>query len=177
MRRKLQSAFLCIGILAGTLGQLHADFISPTYDTFGHLGTEFGGDGIPNNAVAITTFSNSSNTITLGLTAHSRTHGGFFAPPVSNNGAGTFFANAGDFGSQSGQSSEAGRALWNFAYYINITEGGTLGDYQFDLLYDFDPAANTTVSDHGIIHLMQLQWQSHPQTTLPFRPCWKILKT
>ena len=65
-----------------------ATAVVPTYTTFGTLtGANFGGSGIPNNAVAITT-STALNGVTLGLTATQR----FSSPAVMNNGAGVFQA-------------------------------------------------------------------------------------
>jgi hypothetical protein len=44
---------------------------APVYDTFGALPqATFGGSGIPNDAVAIGTFSNPAGNFTLGLAAH-----------------------------------------------------------------------------------------------------------
>ena len=65
--------------------------ITPTYnDSFGTLsGATFGGSGIPNNAVAISTYTDDSgNVVTLGLTATPR----YSAPAVGNDNAGTFYA-------------------------------------------------------------------------------------
>lgn len=101
---------------------------APTYDTFGVLqGATFGGSGIPNNAVAFSTIVDGGNTITFGLTATQR----YGNPEVSNNGAGTFTAQAGTSG---------GLATWNFDYYINIVGGDTFANYKIDLFYDFNPA-------------------------------------
>ena len=68
--------------------------LTPEFTTFGPLpGATFGGSGIPNDAVAITTIVDGTTTITLGLTAHQR----FASPAVTNNGAGVFTAQAGVF--------------------------------------------------------------------------------
>jgi len=105
---------------------------APTYDTFGTLAdATFGGTGIPNNAVAISTIQDGDNTITIGLTATQR----YSNPAVINDGAGTFTAQAGTSG---------GLATWNFNYYINIAGGGTFADYKMDMYYDFDPAQGNT---------------------------------
>lgn len=144
---------LCLITLVTSIGQLRAGIISPVFESFGSLPqATFGGSGIPSDAVAIRTINDGSNTITLGLTAHERTNGGFTATEVGNNGAGVFSAPKGDFEAESGVLGEAGRALWNFGFYVNVA-GATLGDYQFDLLYDFDPSAGTDELDHGVIDL------------------------
>lgn len=111
-------------------GGVSATPITPTYDSFGPLpAATFGGSGIPNDAVAISTWTDGTVTITLGLTATER----FANPPVTDDGAGTYTALAG---------SDGGNAMWNFNYYIDIV-GGQFDDFQFNLLYDFDPAADT----------------------------------
>jgi hypothetical protein len=130
-------------MLAVTAGNAVAAAIVPTYSTFGTLsGATFGGSGIPNDAVAITTIVDGNNTITLGLTATAR----FAEPPVGNNGAGTFSALAGGF------TGNPALARWNFNYYIDIQGGGKFSDYAISLLYDLDPAVGTDVSDHGSIN-------------------------
>ena len=109
---------------------------TPTYDTFGVLpGATFGGTGIPNDAVAITTIQDGSNTITLGLTATQR----YQNPVVTNDGAGTFYAQVGTTG---------GFATWNFDYYINIAGGGIFANYKMNLYYDFDPTQGNTDLGH-----------------------------
>ncbi|MEM9586739.1 MAG: PEP-CTERM sorting domain-containing protein [Planctomycetota bacterium] len=122
-----------------------AGVISPAFSRFGSLPqATFGGTGIPNDAVAITEFTvpNGGPTFTLGLTATPR----FFEPAVSNNGAGTFQAAAGGFpGAPS-------LARWNFGFFAEVSSG-PLANYQVDLLYDLDPAADTPESDLGVINL------------------------
>lgn len=112
--------------------------ITPTYTTFGTLsGATFGGSGIPNNAVAITTIGD----VTLGLTAHQR----YSNPAVANDGAGTFTAvNGGDIYSIPPQ---PGYARWNFAWYVKNNSATT--PYIVDLLYDFDPGAGTDQAQLG----------------------------
>ena len=124
--------------------QAHAATIEPVFDTFGTLpGTEFDGDGIPNDAVAITGVTSGSDTITLGLTAHQR----FSNPPLTNDGAGTFTATAGTNDGTPGNPGTT--STWNFAFYVGIAGGGTLADYQFTLVYDFDPGTDTDDSVMG----------------------------
>lgn len=111
--------------------------IVPTYTTFGPLpGATFGGTGIPNHAVAITTIGG----VTLGLTAHQR----YANPTVLNNGAGIFYAVAGaDIYSSPPQPTYA---RWNFGWYFD-NPLPTL--YVLELLYDFDPATGTDESQLG----------------------------
>lgn len=95
--------------------------ISPVGTTFGSLSAAtFGGSGIPNDAVQITTIGN----LTLGLTATPR----YSNPAVTNNGAGTFFASlGGDI--MNGMPSFA---EWNFDFYVNGLGAGQ----NFKLVYD-----------------------------------------
>lgn len=130
---------LGITVLLSAAGMVaSASPVTPTYTTFGTLsGATFGGSGIPNDAVAITTINDGNNTITLGLTATPR----YSAPAVGNDGAGTFSATPG---------SASGKALWNFDFYYDATGG----DYIYKLLYgtdasslsSFDP---TLISDNA----------------------------
>src|SRR5581483_6837101 len=109
--------------------------VAVSFTTFGTLsGATFGGSGIPNNAVAITTVLDNGNTITLGLTATQR----YANPALTNNGAGVFLAQPGG----DGVDGQPSYALWNFDFYVNSTGGS----YKFDLLYDFDPATGTDQS-------------------------------
>lgn len=139
---KTRRIFTVAAALTLTASAVHATPITPQFDTFGELPvTEFGGDGIPNDAVAITTIMDGDNTVTLGLTATER----FNEPPVGNDGAGTFSVKPGGFPGNDGL------ARWNFSFYASIDGGGTFDDYDFDLLYDFDPGVNTAASDHGVV--------------------------
>ena len=107
---------------------------APQYTTFGTLaGATFGGTGIPNDAVAITTIGG----FTMGLTATQR----YVGPNLVNDGAGTFYANPGS-GTPAGSAFDG--SFWNFDYYVS---GNTLG-YNFKLFYDVDPSAGT---DYGIV--------------------------
>ena len=47
---------------------------------------------------------------------------------------------------------DAGLALWNFDYYIEVV-GGSYAAYDFRLLYDFDPAAGNYLSTHGAFYV------------------------
>lgn len=127
---------------AGAL-TLSAAPITPTFTTFGPLpGATFGGSGIPNHAVAITTYDG----VTLGLTAHQR----YSNPPVGNNGAGDFYA-VKDGDTYSGTNSNPAFARWNFAFYALNTNSSHM---YLDLLYDFDPRAGTDESAHGRLSVL-----------------------
>jgi hypothetical protein len=116
--------------------------ILPDATDFGPLPVAtFGGSGIPNNAVAQTTF----NRVTLGLTA--TPHFGS-SPPVTNNGAGTFFAQAGIDTVNTSPSSPL--ALWNVGFYIG-QEPGIPQNFDYFLQYDFNPATANDESTHGFI--------------------------
>ena len=117
---------------------------SPVFDSFGALPeATFGGSGIPNDAVAISTFtlntaSEETVTVKLGLTATER----FSNPPLGNDGAGTFFAGTGaNLGGPGNPSSTLG-ATWNVGYFIGLA-GGTFGDIAdlvtIELRYDTSP--------------------------------------
>jgi len=77
--------------------------------------------------------------LVLGLTAHPR----YAAAPITNNGAGTFTAEAGV--SIDAPSPADPYATWNFGTYIG---GSDISNYWFSLVYDFDPASGTGKSVH-----------------------------
>lgn len=108
--------------------------LTPSFDVFGPLPqATFGGSGIPNHAVAISTTGPTAPEVTLGLTATQR----FFNPAVTNDGAGRFFAPTG-VDTTSPASVAAALARWNFDFYI----GGTgASSYTYELLFDVDPSA------------------------------------
>ncbi|MES1929316.1 hypothetical protein SADO_08667 [Salinisphaera dokdonensis CL-ES53] len=150
--RYLAGSALALVLSAGAAVTAQAAAITPQFDTFGELNdstgdnVEFGGDGIPNDAVSITRIENNGNNITLGLTATPR---GSTAPPVTNDGAGTFFADPGS----SEPTGDQNRSLWNFSFFSEVYGGnGSLADYSFDLLYDFDPAGGTDEGEHGLFN-------------------------
>ena len=110
----------------------------PLYDYFGPLPeATFGGTGIPNEEVAVSTqFEDGDTTITVALSATQR----FFNPALTNDGAGTYFAQAGSNFGGPGSTSTTEGALWNFNYYIKIdSPTRTIADYDITLFYDFDP--------------------------------------
>lgn len=140
-------ALAALGIVAGPA---LADSVEPAFGTFGKLtGATFGGTGIPNEPVAITTFSPDAGvTITVGLSATQR----YGNPTPANDGAGTYVAGPGT--SIEGPNSLEG-ALWNFNYYIDI-DGATFDDYDVNLYYDFDPGTDTDEADLGIVDFDEL---------------------
>ena len=110
--------------------------VTPRFDTFGTLASApFGGTGIPNTAVAITEVDD----VILGLTAHQR----YSAAPVTNDGAGRFTAQAG-VSAFAPSSSSNPWATWNFGYHIAPKDTAAASDLSFRLLFDQDPASNTT---------------------------------
>jgi len=136
------SPFKLIGAAAifALAGHASAGLISPTFDTFGSLpAATFGGNGIPNNAVAIAT---AGTGLTIGLTAHQR----YIGPNLTNDGQGTYTALAGV--SPISPSPADPYANWNFAFYI---AGADVSGLTFTLRYDFDPLAENDESTHGSI--------------------------
>ena len=141
MARNL-SIYSLVLVACGFASVASAARVVPAFDTFGTLaGATFGGSGIPNHAVAITTLEDGANTITLGLTAHQRNVG----PNLVNNGAGVFEAPNG-FG-------DPGLSKWNWAFYAQVAGGGSFADYTFLLKYDLNPAGANDQSTHGTINL------------------------
>ncbi len=127
MKRKLILGLSAL-LLTGSL--TFAATITPGYDSFGTLsGATFGGTGIPNSAVAITTIMNGGNTITLGLTATPKYPNQTIGSPLPDNGAGTFFA-------MPGNGVTPGRATWNFDYYVNVAQAAVgAAIYNIRLVY------------------------------------------
>ena len=127
------SSLVAIAFGLASVSTLSALTITPTGTTFGSLpAATFGGTGIPNDAVQITTIGD----LTLGLTATQR----YANPAPTNDGAGTFFANSGgdtlDGAPTYGQ--------WNFNYYVN-----GLGLFQtVRLYYDNDAAVGNNVANY-----------------------------
>lgn len=124
---------------------------TPLYDSFGPLtGANFGGVGIPNGSVAISSqFEDGLNTITVAMNATQR----YGNPVVTDDGAGTFFATTGsNTGPGSPPATPVG-ALWNFNYYIDVVGPGgvKLTDYDIKLFYDFNPAFDNGPVNLGIV--------------------------
>lgn len=136
----IAAAASAFGVSLLIAGAAVAAPITPTFSTFGSLPqATFGGTGIPNDAVAITT---TQGDLVLGLTAHQR----FVGPNLANDGAGTFFAAPGV--SQITPSPADPYANWNVAFYIG---GSDVSDTSFVFEYDFDPAVGNEASTHGTI--------------------------
>jgi len=131
------AAALC---LAGAAAAAPITAAFTTFETL--VGATFGGTGIPNNAVAITTVPGvigGANALTLGLTAHQR-----FVGPALPSAAGIFSAQTGV--SAISPSPADPYATWNFGFYI---AGASTALYSFNLFYDFDPAAANDETTHG----------------------------
>jgi hypothetical protein len=137
---------LALGLALAGIASIQAAAIVPTFDTFGTLaGATFGGSGIPNDQVAISTIALlNGGSITLGLTAHQR----YSNPAVSNNGAGVYSAVAGG-DIYSGSNSNSDLARWNVGAYSAFDGTQGLGDYKFLFYYDTDPAVGNDVSTFG----------------------------
>ncbi len=138
---------------------------APLYDTFGPLdAATFGGQGIPNQEVAISSqFSNGTSLITVAMSATQR----YSNPALTNDGLGTYLAQAGSNDGLVGNSNDG--ALWNFNYYINIDSdsGETLADYDITLFYDFDPAFDNGPVGLGTINITNgILGSPDPTTTL-----------
>jgi hypothetical protein len=136
------NAKLILGVvLLSSVASAFALPITPTYNTFGSQPTfTFGGSGIPNDAVAVT---NLADGVVLGLSATGRCQTLPFAAcgaPTTNDGAGTFTAQAGSPFANT-------LASWNFDFYVST---GTTANKTFKLFYDFDPVAANDQSTHGI---------------------------
>jgi hypothetical protein len=166
-KRSINMSIRTYAALTGLVGALilpHSVSAAPVYDNFGALdAATFGGTGIPNGEVAVSSqFSNGSSLITVAMSATQR----YSNPALTNDGAGTYFAQAGSNFGGAGQSGDEG-ALWNFNYYINIdsvTE--TLADYQIDLFYDFDPAFDNGMAGIGLINVTNAILGTDPTATL-----------
>lgn len=133
----------------------YAGPIDIEYDSVGNLpDATFGGSGISNDNVAITSYieqicttrcRDSGVIITLGLQAHGR----YNSSLVSTDGAGTYYA---PIGASIPNGSSLMGSSWNFDYYINV-EGSDFSIFDFRLLYDFNPAVANEESDHGILDI------------------------
>ena len=93
---KKMTGFFGAVALAASLGITGEAVSAPVFDVFGPLSeATFGGGGIPNDNMAITTITTGADdfktVITLGLSA-TRRHSN---PALTNDGAGTFFAGGG----------------------------------------------------------------------------------
>lgn len=128
---------------------------TPLYDTFGPLtGANFGGTGIPNGSVAISSsFEDGTTIITVAMNATQR----YSNPVVTNDGAGTFFAGTGSNTGGNNESPTTG-ALWNFNYYIDVKSTDPLAtpkltDYDISVFYDFNPAFDNGPANLGVVNV------------------------
>ncbi|MCD2514837.1 PEP-CTERM sorting domain-containing protein [Massilia sp. G4R7] len=97
----------------------------------------FGGTGIPNDSVAVTTFGS----VTMGLSATQR----YVGPNLENDKAGTYYATPG----KSTVGLPAG-ANWNFNFYINDSASSlSSSGLTYKILFDFDPATAVDTSKLG----------------------------
>lgn len=141
--RSVSQSVVAAAALAGLALAASPATAAPAFDTFGSLPAFDAGSGIPTDAFAISQATFGTTSITAALSATER----FTAPPVGNDGAGTFSAGA------SGPA-DGGLALWNFDFLFgfggsdatSITDG--LADYSVVLRYDVDPGVTT---DFGVI--------------------------
>ncbi|MEO0587810.1 MAG: PEP-CTERM sorting domain-containing protein [Planctomycetota bacterium] len=124
---------------------------TPIFDDFGSFpNATFGGSGIPTDSVAASTQIIDGDTeITIALSATQR----FNNPPLTNDGAGTYFATPGS-NIPTGSSLEGAR--WNFNFYVEVRSlsglnDPSISDYAFDLLYDFDAGVDTPFGSLGVI--------------------------
>jgi hypothetical protein len=136
--------------LAGSVvgGSVVAQSTVPVYDSFANLTAgqqaviNFNGMGL-NNIGPVATSGNGNFTLALSATPRTTStptwDANYTGPPVTHNGAGTYFA-------QTGVSPNAGsdNAGWNWNYAI---VGNTTGHY-FRLFADVDPAVATPASSY-----------------------------
>jgi hypothetical protein len=140
---------LALGLCTLIAPAVHATAVNPVFDSFGPQPTfTFGGSGIPNDAVAVSSFSeqiNSANvTWTFGLTATPR----FSGPALANDGAGTFTAATGTTLSPANLLG----STWNIGFYVALTSDASLpsgGSFKTRLYYDLDPGVGTSLVNHG----------------------------
>jgi len=148
MMKNLLTATTIFALSASTAA---AQFISPT-GTFGPKppAITFGGTGIP-GPVMSTTLGNGS---LLVLGASQR----FDNAPLTNNGAGTYFAAP---GTDISSTPQLGWARWNFNFHIS---GQNAGQYNYRLFYDFNPAEGNTQdqASYGVVRLLNPLF--NPQT-------------
>ena len=131
MKKSFYGFYLAVFGLLALPFQVMAIPITPSFTSFGSLpAATFSGTGIPNDSVAKYVNGN----LVLGLTAHQR----YTNPAVTNNGAGTFFAVAGN----DAGNGDPNYARWNFGFFID----GLPTNGSVDLYYDLNPAVGNDVS-------------------------------
>ncbi|MEM7527625.1 MAG: hypothetical protein AAF416_08070 [Pseudomonadota bacterium] len=142
--------------------------IAPTFQTFGDLpGATFNGTDIPTDPTAFSSFTLANGqTLTLGIAITPR----FQNPAVGNDGNGTYFVGLGFNDGVPGSMSGTNGGVWNFSTFIELSGAANPGEEEIDLLdvsldlellYDFDPGADTDEADLGRIDIaLALQEQA-----------------
>ena len=131
---------MALAALALAAGSAFATPVTAHYTSFGALSAAtFGGSGIPNSDVAITSLG--AGQPILGLTATQR----YSNPAVVSHDNGVFQAVTGAYAAGDNL------ARWNFDYYVG---GSNVGSYSYRLLADFDAGANTDESKYVDISLV-----------------------
>jgi len=141
-----------------------AQFITPT-GTFGPkpAAVTFGGSGIP-GPVMSTTLTNGP---LLVIGASQR----FDNAPLTNDGAGTYFAAPGtDINTVNPQ---PGFARWNFNFHIS---GQNTGLYNYRLFYDFNPADGSTQdqASYGVVRLLYPLFDPQSNTSGVVQGSWNL---
>ncbi|MEO0964009.1 MAG: PEP-CTERM sorting domain-containing protein [Planctomycetota bacterium] len=148
----------------GTVPSVAADNQVPRFDAFGPFpNATFAGSGIPNDEVAASQQfffgPDDAYEVRIALSASQRFDNPTVTPGVSPLDFGKYFAPETGSNTPSGTSAEG--AKWNFNFYAEVsavsgttpTDPPLLTDLQFNLLIDFDPAAETPLSELGVIDL------------------------
>lgn len=142
-RLHLLPGLVAIALCLSSAPTVSAIIITPAGTSFGSLpAATFGGSGIPNDDVQIANIGN----LTLGLTATPR----YANPAVTNNGNGTFYANAGD-DTANGQPAYA---QWNFDFYVN----GLADGQSVKLFYDNNGSGGNDVTSFFALPNYQDSW-------------------
>lgn len=144
---------LVLALFAFTANSATAQVVGPVTPV-GSFGAQpllnWGGSGIDNSFVISNTLTNPRGDVQLALSATQR----YSNPAVTNNGAGTFFAQAGVDNNPPSPTNPY--AMWNFDFAI--TGAGSSG-WSYRLWYDFNPAANN-FGDYGYINIAPVPTQN-----------------
>lgn len=135
--RNLLTATTIFALSASTAA---AQFITPT-GTFGPkpAGVTFGGSGIPGPVMSTTLLD--GPVLIVGASQR------FGNAPLTNNGAGTYFAAAGN---DISAMPVAGYARWNFNFFVGGTNAGA---YDYRVYYDFNPSVAGLQPSFGYVNL------------------------